>query len=100
MKIYNLCDDNEYILYKNLRSPTHPGVGWRARADFKIMYQHFFVNEKGFHHRLDGSSIKYYNHIEQYFINNFLYSKDHYWNHPDVIAYKYLKEHPELEAFV
>lgn len=23
-----------------------------------------------------------------------------YWEHPDVKAFKYLKEHPELEAFV
>lgn len=50
-----------------------------------------------FHH-LDGQAIGYGDN-KGYRINGQPYSEEEYWKHPAVLAYKYLKEHPELQAF-
>lgn len=50
-----------------------------------------------FHH-LDGQAIEYGDN-KGYRINGQPYSEEEYWKHPAVLAYKYLKEHPELQAF-
>lgn len=51
-------------------------------------------------HRLDGPVIEYANGAKYYCVGNVSYNEKDYWNHPNVLAFKYLKEHPELEAFV
>lgn len=51
-------------------------------------------------HRLDGPAIEYSDGGKSYYINDIAYEEENYWKHPDVLAFKYLKEHPELEAFV
>lgn len=48
-------------------------------------------------HRLDGPADNYYN---LYYIFGTNYSEIAYWNHPEVLKYKYLQEHPELQAFI
>lgn len=50
-------------------------------------------------HRLDGPAVEHGNDRQDYYINNFYYKEKDYWKHPDVLAFKYLQEHPELRAF-
>lgn len=60
----------------------------------KSWYQH----DK--YHRLDGPAYEEANSYKRYYINDVSYEEEEYWNHPDVLAFKYLKKHPELKAFV
>lgn len=66
--------------------------------------------KNGNFHRLDGPAYIYVPEgYAEYWIDGKLiafststdiYSPEKYWNHPDVVAYKYLKEHPELQGFI
>lgn len=51
-------------------------------------------------HRLDGPAIEFKDGRKKYYIDNSSYDEEVYWNHSDVKKYMYLKEHPELKAFV
>lgn len=51
-------------------------------------------------HRLDGPAVEGLPYERSYHINGICYAEKDYWNHPEVLKFKYLKEHPELEAFV
>lgn len=56
---------------------------------------------KGTHllHNEGKPAIEYANGAKYYCVGNVSYNEKDYWNHPNVLAFKYLKEHPELEAF-
>lgn len=70
----------------------------------KFWYQHHKF------HRLDGPAMEYrlfdrdgsliHTGGTLYYINSDSYEEEDYWKHPEVKRYMYLKEHPELEAFV
>lgn len=49
-------------------------------------------------HKIDGPASN--DTPNNYAIDNIYYHEKEYWNHPEVIAFKYLKEHPELQAFI
>lgn len=55
--------------------------------------------QNNLYHRLDGPAIVL-TYGEYYHINGIKYSEKNYWKHPEVLKFKYLQEHPELEAFV
>lgn len=53
----------------------------------------------GRQHRLDGPAYEY-GFSKTYYINGVYYDEKEYWKHPEVLKFKYLQEHPDLEAFV
>lgn len=70
-----------------------------------IHYEEWYQNGK--RHRLDGPAVshRYKSNPKiilksNYYIDGVFFHKEEYWNHPEVIRYKYLNEHPELEGFV
>ena len=75
-----------------LHNEGEPAVEYNN--DTKVWYQH----DK--EHRLDGPAVEYPDGGKFYYIDEIVYRESDYWNHPDVLAYRYLKEHPELEGFV
>lgn len=75
-----------------LHNEGEPAIEYKDGS--KFWYLH------GIYHRLDGPALSYASGIVYYFIDNELFNKKDYWKHPEVIKYQYLKEHPELEAFV
>lgn len=75
-----------------IHNEGEPAVEYQGGT--KYWYQH---HKK---HRLDGPAIEWANNIKEYCIYNFPYEEEYYWKHPDVLAYQYLKEHPELEGFI
>lgn len=96
MKLHNACDVNDEFFSKGTEGlyKYYYGLPNMVRVRYK-------GNEKGFGaHRLDGPACETLDGIKYYLIQDYFYSEKDYWNHPDVIAYAYVKEHPELEAFV
>lgn len=98
MKIYNLCDDNDSWQlikdgYNRHSSPTE------CRKRFKYFYV-ILKDDCLLHHKLDGPALYHTQAGVSYYINGYWIGKNTYWNHPDVLAYKYLQEHPELKGFL
>lgn len=60
----------------------------------KCWYQHDKL------HRLDGPAVEEANGNKFYCINGVTYIEECYWNLFQVKKYIFLKEHPELEAFI
>ena len=91
MKSYNLCVKEDYLClnYKNNNNFYYVNA-----------YSSYYVNIDGRLHRLDGPAVEYKNGRKYYYIDHIPYWEDAYWEHPQVIQYKYLKEHPELEGFI
>lgn len=60
--------------------------------------KHWFQHDK--HHRLDGPGSVDPGGFQFYWINGERFEENEYWNHPDVLAYQYIKTHPELAHFI
>lgn len=103
-KIYNICNKSDYdFCRKKTKKPIGYGNFFSLLYDyFKDNYKCYFINEEERLHNLNGPAVKRRLTKEvYYYINgNQIYSEEDYWKHPDVIAYQYLKEHPELESFI
>lgn len=56
--------------------------------------------QHGQHHRLDGPGSIDGGGFKIYYINGVYYDEKEYWKHPDVLAYQYIKTHPELAHFI
>lgn len=97
MKVYNLCDPKEYDLVVN---DFNNKYFFSSFSYYQKYYEYYYANIDGFIHRLDGPAYKCINGPFLFFVHGKILEEEAYWNHPDVIAFKYLKEHPELEAFV
>lgn len=98
MKFYNLCDEEENKLFKMNISYAS---SIRKYDDMCNEFLYFYVDSDCIAARLDGPAFQYKDSlVKKFLINHEYISEEDYWNHPDVIAYKYLKEHPELDAFI
>lgn len=102
MKIYNLCDQKDFIEFKR-KFPNY-----YVSTSFDVHFEYYYligIDDMGMPiYRLDGPTCKRRLDGEILFVininNGVLFSEKEYWEHPDVKAYAYLKEHPELEGFV
>jgi len=74
-----------------LHNEGAPAIEYKDGRKYWLQY--------GKYHRLDGPASLHLNE-EGYWINGFCIAPTKYWEHPDVKAFKYLKEHPELESFL
>lgn len=64
-------------------------------------YKYFYYTKYKMFHRLDGPALQKIGYGgPNYYIDGEFFSEEDYWKHPDVLAFKFLKTHPELEAFV
>lgn len=96
-KIYNLCNEEEYKLF-NIDNPD-VGIGGFEYLQKKFLY--CYSDCSGYFYRLDGPAYELKEDGKQVFYTKYgLVSEEQYWKDPDVIKYKYLKEHPELKAFI
>lgn len=96
-KIYNLCNKEEYLLYKK----NNPEIDVDRFEYFIGRFLYFYSNDLCYAHRLDGPAFEYKeNNLKKFLINREYISEEDYWKLPDVLAFKYLKDHPELEAFI
>lgn len=97
MKVYNICDEKDHRFLKS----TLKGL---RIPDIKYLFETYYfayVNINFMNHYLDGPSrIHKRDKKLIFYINGIYFDESKYWNHPDVIAYQYLKTHPELKAFV
>lgn len=101
MKIYNLCSPIEHSLAKKEIGKTYYPFEIYDLEYYMTLYFNYFVNQEGRPHRLDGPAAHDFSSKEgSYFIDGASFSKKEYDNHSDVINYRYLKQHPELKAFV
>lgn len=85
---YRWCIKNTHCLHNE----GEPAIEYKNRS--KFWHQH------GKLHRLDGPAAEYADGSKCYYVDNILYLKKDYCIHPDVLSFKYLKDHPELKAFV
>lgn len=98
MKFYNICNKEEYELFKINTSYTYDV---RNYDDMCNEFLYYYVDIGCIAARLDGPAFQYKDGlVKRFLINHDYLSEEDYWKHPDVIAYRYLQEHPELEGFV
>lgn len=84
MKIHNLCDSNSDFYDEDTHS----------------VYEYFYVDDYHCLHRLDGPVFKKLDTgFIGYYIDGIDFNEKDYYNHPEVLKYKYLQQHPEMEAF-
>lgn len=96
MKIYNMCNKEEYALYRI----DNPHIDIEAFEYFS-RFLYYYADYACYAYRLDGPAFEYKKSgIKKFLINREFILEEDYWKHPDVIKYNYLKEHPELEAFI
>ena len=100
MKLYNLCNKKEYEECQKLTK-----FNLTTFEHLLKTYYFCYVNNLIQSHNLDGPSTQLTTTFDnmpglRYYINDKCYDEKDYWNHPDVIQYQYLKQHPELEGFV
>lgn len=104
--VKNISDSSvlfRWAYYKHGICYTHnengPAYIYKDNAINVINY-HIVYRQHDKLHRLDGPAIILFYNTKEFFIEDIEFSEEEYWRHPDVLAFKYLKEHPELEAFV
>lgn len=98
MRFYNLCDEKENELFR-VNNPHAFGV--RDHDDMCNEFLYYYVDDSCVAARLDGPAFQYKDNSTKRFLINYGYVSEYdYWKHPDVIAYRYLQEHPELEGFI
>lgn len=112
MKLYNLCMREDYDEFINKYPDSTDDFRVDEFTSYCETFYYFYV--RGFNisnrdvlYRLDGPTYKVkeeklFLNEEQisFMINGIGVEGEEYWKHPDVIAYMYLKDHPELEGFV
>lgn len=99
MKLYNLCKKKDYKEFEKKFSVCL-GLNYKKHFEYHyvIGYNHI---EDYFIYRLDGPSYKrIYGTNPIFVVGDSAVSEKEYWEHSDVKAYAYLKEHPELEGFI
>lgn len=105
---YNLCDKKEYMSFITERCcgscNVLPGDYDYYIDNFDFYHVAMWVDKNFYYiinHRLDGPTTLTKNkYVHDFWIYGEPFSEEEYWKHPDVVRYQYLKEHPELEAFV
>lgn len=97
MRAYNLCDPKEFDLLNN--NNVNKKRFLNPLKYYQKYYEYYYVNADGIISRLDGPALKYTNGFLMFVVQGSKIEEEDYCKHPDVLAFKYLKEHPELESF-
>jgi len=109
MKIYNLCNEQDYNYICNLDGKQ--SLYLEDFSFFQEEYKYYYVNEHGYKHCLIGPayeslkiSMEFSQYNYEYFIEGKKILKKDFFCRLDVIEAikmaEYLKEHPELEGFI
>lgn len=102
-RTYNLCDKHDYDEAK----AYYNDPSFTSYVDFISDYYYFYLvkdGKWGLLHNLNGPAIAYKNKTvekpAEYYIYGEFLSEVEFNNHEKVKQYRYLKEHPEMKAFV
>lgn len=96
LTLYNLCHKDDYYLFNQIASKRRDYAFRFYRDSFK----YYYINLEGDDHCLNGPSAETIEGKIYFYINGLCFPETSYWDHPDVIAYQYIKDHPEMAAFV
>lgn len=106
MKIYNLCEEKNYADYKlailEYNSSYNSYYMGFSHSYYTSAFYCFYISFLDKIHRIGGPALKFKNRslLSEYYIDGNKLSKKAYYKHPEMLKYKFLKTHPELQGFI